>query len=84
MAFKEELTALLENPESGIRDPKLDVEETPSGKLGGFVVSPTFSGKSQLERQNMLWDYLDSHLGPEGVLHIVSLVTVTPEEMEDD
>jgi tRNA-dihydrouridine synthase len=84
MALKEKLTALLTAPESGITDPEFDLEVTPTGKVGGFVVSPTFSGKTQLERQNMVWDYIDGHLDKDDILRIVSLVTVTPEEMEED
>jgi len=83
MALKEELTILLSDPASGIQGPKLDLEEGPNGKVGGFIISPTFEGKSQIERQNMLWDYLDARLDPEKARHIVSLVTITPEEGEE-
>ena len=59
-------------------------EETPAGKVGGFIISPSFVGKSQIERQNMLWDYLDHAMTKEQILGIVSLVTVTPEEAQAD
>lgn len=78
------LKALISNPASGIATPEFDLEETPGGKIGGFIISPTFVGKSQIERQNMVWDYLDSHLDKEQILHIVSLVTVTPDEAQED
>lgn len=58
--------------------------ETPNGKVGGFIISPTFAGKSQIERQNMVWGCLDGHLDHEHILHIVSLVTITPDEAKED
>lgn len=84
MALKEELTDLLSNPASGIQTPEFDLEEGPNGNVGGFVISPTFAGKSQIERQNMIWDFLDANLDQEKIRHIVSLVTITPEEGEED
>ena len=68
MAIKDDIETLIRNPASGIATPEFNLEETPSGKVGGFVISPTFVGKSQLERQNMLWDYLDDNLNQEQIL----------------
>lgn len=84
MALKEDLTTLVSNPASGIMTPKFELEETPMGKVGGFIISPTFAGKSQIERQNMIWDYLDHKLDKTHILHIVTLVTVTPAEAQED
>lgn len=84
MALKEKIETLISNHESGIATPEFDLEETPGGKVGGFIISATFVGKSQIERQNIVWDYLDSNLDKKEILHIVSLVTVTPDEAEED
>lgn len=84
MPLREELETLIGKPESGIAAPTFELEETPNGKVGGFVISPSFAGKPQLDRQNMLWDYLDHHLNRKQVLHIVSLVTLTPDEAKED
>ncbi len=73
----EELEALLELAE-------LELEETDNGKVGGFIISPSFAGKSQIERQNMLWDYLDGNLGQDKILRIVSLITITPDEAKEE
>lgn len=80
MALKDELTAVMTDPESGLEEPVLDLEEAPNGKVAGFIISRTFAGKSQLERQNMVWDYLDRRLKQKQILRIISLVTVTPDE----
>ncbi len=84
MELKEELETLISNPESGIATPEFDLEEIPGGKVGGFIISPSFVGKSQIERQDLVWDYLDSSLDKDKILHIVSLVTVTPDEAKED
>ena len=84
MPLKDELETLIKSSESGIDAPELELEETSNGKVGGVVISPTFAGKPQLDRQNMLWDFLDHHLGRDQILHIVSLVTLTPDEAKED
>ena len=84
MALKDDLTVLFADPASGIEAPGLDLEAAPNGKVAGFIISRTFAGKSQIERQNMIWDYLDNRLDRERMLHIVSLVTVTPDEAKED
>ena len=84
MALKEKIETLISDSASKIAEPEFDLEETSGGKVGGFIISATFVGKSQVERQNMLWDYLDDKLDKEQILHIVSLVTVTPDEAKED
>lgn len=84
MALKNKLETLISNPASGIADPKFDLKEMPGDKVGGFIISQTFVDKSQIERQNMVWDYLDNNLDKEQILHIISLVTVTPDEDKED
>jgi len=84
MPFKDELIAAMTAPGSGIAAPSFDLEETPAGKVGGFVVSKTFAGMPQIDRQDLLWRYLDTVFTREQTRQIVSLVTVTPEEMADE
>ena len=84
MGLKETLMKLISKDASPIKDSKFNLQETRGGKVGGFIISPTFVGMSQIERQNMVWDYLDKNLDKREILHIVSLVTVTPEEDEED
>ena len=80
MEFKEELEQTLSDPESKIEKPKFELESIPKGKVGGFVISRTFFGMSQLDRQNLVWDYLDAKLPKEKRMRIVTLVTLTPGE----
>ena len=78
--LEELIRNLITSPASRIQTPEFDLEKTRNGKVGGFIISPTFAGMPQIERQNMLWDYLDAHLDRDQLLHVVSLVTVTPDE----
>ncbi len=81
MDFKEELETILSG--IGLRNPTFEIGVTPEGKVGGFVVSESFCGKSQIERQDMLWDRLDEILDEEKDLKIIALLTMTPAEVEE-
>ena len=81
-SLREKLVNALVSPSSGIVDPILDFKETPTHKVGGFIVSKTFLDMDQLDRQNKVWNYLEEVLQPEELMNIVSLVTVTPEEAD--
>ena len=62
----------------------IHLEVTQSGNVGGFIVSPRFSDLSQIERQERLWADLKQRLRPEMLQRIVSILTMTPAEVEDD
>ncbi len=81
MELKEELKDILFK--IGLENPELEIEVTKTGRVGGFVISESFSGKSQIDRQNMLWDKLDRILDEEKRLNIVGLLTMTPAEAEE-
>lgn len=81
MEIKEELNTVL--LQIGLENPILELEETPAGRVGGFVISESFSGKSQIERQNLLWDKLDKILDREKRFKIIALLTMTPAETEE-
>ncbi len=81
MDFREELETLL--LQIGLENPIFEIGVTDTGRVGGFVVSKSFSGKSQIERQDMLWDKLDEILDEEKQLKIIALLTMTPAEVEE-
>ena len=51
-------------------------------KWSGSIISTTFKGKRDLERQQMLWDALEATFGAESVLIVGTLLASTPEEWE--
>ena len=69
---------------AGFAADQIHLEQTPSGNVGGFVISPRFAGHSQISRQEELWGELRNRLAPENLLRIVSILTMTPDEIDDD
>ncbi len=62
-----------------LRDPQFKLEKI-GAKLAGSVISETFRGKTDRDRQRMLWDALDAELGPESVHEVGTLLAYTPGE----
>jgi len=67
----------------GLENPQFEFEVTPTGKIGGFIISQSFLGKTQIERQNMIWDMLDRIFDTQKRLKIIGLLTMTPDEVEE-
>ena len=84
MGFREQLISTLSSADSGIDNPRFDLEDMTDGKVGGFIVSPTFEAMPQIERQHLVWDCLDKIFEPEILRNVVTIVTVTPAEAETD
>jgi len=80
MGLKEELIKALS--ELDLEKPKFELQKTVSGKIGGVVVSKSFDGKSQIDRQNMIWDHLEKKLGKAKARKIIAVLTLTPAEAE--
>ena len=66
-----------------LRELKIDLERTASGKIAGVLVSPSFQGHDQIDRQEMIWGKLKQRLTEAEQLEVVSLITVTPLENAD-
>lgn len=62
----------------------IHVEGTSNRNVGGFVVSPKFEGRAQLERQRLLWSQMETVLSNEQLQRVVSVLTMTPAEVEDE
>ncbi len=56
------------------------LETTPKKKVGGYVVSPSFQGNTQLVRQQRIWRLLEKKLKQNDLRRIVGILTFTPEE----
>lgn len=69
---------------AGYTADQIHLEQTQSGNVGGFVISPRFAGQPQLSRQDDLWSDLRKHLAPENLRRIVAILTMTPDEVDDD
>lgn len=50
------------------------------GTLVATVVSASFRGQDEAQRQEVVWSYLRGKLGPDGLQNIEFIFTNTPEE----
>jgi acid stress-induced BolA-like protein IbaG/YrbA len=67
----------------GLHDPIFKLE--PAGtKVSGSVISSTFRGMRDLERQRKIWDALDAEYGVESNERVGSLLAFTPDEWNID
>lgn len=58
--------------------------ESNGARVSGSVVSETFRGKKDHERQRMIWDALEKVYGPASVKLVGMLLAYTPEEWDAD
>jgi acid stress-induced BolA-like protein IbaG/YrbA len=67
----------------GLVAPEFRLEKA-SERLIGNVISVTFKGKRDHERQKMIWDALEAELGADSVLRVGMLLAYTPDEWNLD
>jgi hypothetical protein len=76
--ISEEVQTLLRDSKSRIKEPEVRLNESGTRRVWGQIISPSFEGKPQNERQSMVWDYLGLH--PEVAQRVNYLETLTPQE----
>ena len=52
------------------------------GRVSGSIVSATFAGKGDSDRQRMIWEALDAELGAASVREVGMLLAYTPDEWD--
>jgi len=67
----------------GLADPQFRLEQMGS-RVSGSVISSSFEGKGDRERQEMLWHALDEAFGEESDKKVGILLPYTPEEWNVD
>ena len=65
-----------------IKEPEMRLNESDMRRVWGRIVSPTFDGKPQHERQSMIWNLL--RLYPEVAQRVTHLETLTPQEASSE
>jgi hypothetical protein len=60
----------------------IELEDVPTDKVAGLVLSGSFASQSPSERQDRIWKHLDGHLSPFERTRVVFIVTDTPEEYD--
>src|SRR5205807_3143414 len=66
-----------------LKDPRFDLEKVTS-KLSGSVISSSFKGKTDLQRQQMIWNALEAELGPQALQRVGTLLAYTDDEWDAD
>ena len=79
---KDKLKEILTN-RLRLTDPEFRLEKA-GPRLVGNVISETFRGKRDHERQKLLWDALQAELGEESVRLVGLLLAYTPDEWNLD
>jgi stress-induced morphogen len=71
-----------ERIEAALPDAQVEVEDFTGGgdHFRARVLSPTFAGKSRIERHRLIYAIFGDQIG--GPIHALSLETIAPEERE--
>jgi len=75
---RKKLEAVLSN-RLCLKAPQFLLEKT-GGRLVGDIVSASFRGRRDYERQKMIWDALEAEFGAEAATLVGMLLAYTPEE----
>ena len=62
-----------------LAEPEFRLEKSGS-KISGSVISSTFRGKRDHERQDLIWDALEAEFGVESPRMVGMLLAYTPDE----
>ncbi len=67
--------------EAGIQECTAIIESDDGRHYTATVVSPAFSGKNRIQKQQLVYATLNNYLA-NGTLHAISIKTFTPEEWQ--
>ena len=62
-----------------LQNPQFRLERAGT-KVSGSIISPSFHGMPDSQRQQRIWDALDKEYGPQSVHRAGSFLAFTPEE----
>src|SRR5438094_6931029 len=64
-----------------LREPRFRLESA-GGRVSGSIVSSSFKGKPDSQRQKMIWDALEQTFGPRALKVVGMLLAYTPDEWQ--
>ena len=77
--FSAKLTSILQAEFSAAQE--IIVEPAPDGeRVKGLIISESFTGMDDADRQDHVWDLLESKLSQTEQRRVLSLIAYTPEE----
>src|SRR4051794_20748037 len=66
-----------------LQTPRFELESA-GAKVSGSIISPTFRGLTDTERQRRIWDALQEEYGPEAVQRAGTFLAFAPDEWDLD
>ena len=81
MALTKEKIRTILTRRLALDDPQFYLEKV-GDRIVGDIVSPSFRGKRDHERQNLIWDVLEEEWGAEADRSVGMLLAYTPQEWE--
>jgi len=70
--------------ELNLVSPQFELERLPGGKISGSIISDSFNGMSDSQRQKEIWDALEKDLGNEATRKVGTLLAYTNTEWNVD
>jgi acid stress-induced BolA-like protein IbaG/YrbA len=67
-----------------LRSPRFKLEPAAGGKVSGSIISDTFRGLGDSERQRRIWDALRAEYGGVSVQRAGTFLAFTPDEWDLD
>lgn len=67
--------------ETSLKDSTAIIQGDDGQHFTAVVISPSFAGKNRIQKQQMVYSTLESHI-KDGSLHAFSFKTFTPEEWQ--
>ena len=67
-----------------LKDPRFELEKVPGGEISGSVISDTFKGIKDSERQKMIWEALEERYGERCTRSVGTLLAYTSAEWDVD
>lgn len=67
--------------ETGLKESTVLVEGEDGRHFAATVISPEFSGKNRIQKQQLVYATLGSHIA-DGTIHAISIKTFTPDEWQ--
>ena|SRR5882672_2735023 len=67
-----------------LKSPEFHLSAGRAGLINGHIVSPTFKGMRDRQRQGLLWDALEFAFGRDAAKQVGMLIAYTPDEWYAD
>ena len=63
-----------------LEQPGFELEQLPGGRISGSVISDSFDGMKDSDRQKQIWDALEKALGEEAIRLVGTILAYTGAE----